>query len=157
MPDAPSADKLALTITRIFDAPREAVFAAWTDPAQFAQWMGPGDIRAEITGLEPRVGGQYRIVMHGMPGGVGHAVRGTYRVFEPPSRLVFTWAWEHDGPTHRADHETLVTITLRAVGNRTELTLAHERFHDETSRDSHNRGWQGCLDKLEPFLAQRRA
>jgi len=44
---APAASDLALAITRTLDAPREAVFAAWTDPKQFTSWMGPGDVRAE--------------------------------------------------------------------------------------------------------------
>lgn len=156
-PSAPAADTLALAITRTFDAPREAVFAAWTDPAQFTRWMGPGDMRAEVTALDARVGGAYRVVMHGIPGGGHLAVRGTYREVEPPSRLVFTWAWEEDAATRKTGHETLVTLTLRALGARTELTLRHERFDSETSRDSHNKGWAGVFPKLEAFLKQGRA
>jgi uncharacterized protein YndB with AHSA1/START domain len=156
-PSAPGASDLALAITRTLDAPREAVFAAWTDPKQFTSWMGPGDVRAEVTALDARVGGDYRLVMHGIPGGGHYAVRGTYRVVEPPSRLVFTWAWEEDAATHKAGHETLVTVTLRPVGARTELTLRHERFDSTTSRDSHNGGWAGVFPKLEKFLAQGRA
>lgn len=154
---APAASDLAIAITRIFDAPREAVFAAWTDPAQFSRWLGPGDIKADVVALDPRAGGSYRIVMHGIPGIGQSAVRGTYREFDPPSRLVFTWAWEEDAETHRAGHETLVTMTLRALGGRTELTLRHERFDSETSRDGHNRGWTGCFEKLAHYLASGRA
>jgi uncharacterized protein YndB with AHSA1/START domain len=150
------ADNLSLAITRVFDAPREAVFAAWTDPAQMSEWMGPGEIRGEVETLDPRVGGAYRIVMRGTPAG-NLAVRGTYREIDPPARLVFTWAWEEDAVTHRAGHETLVTVTLRAVGSRTELTLLHERFDTETSRDSHNGGWTGVFDKLTKHLAHGRA
>jgi len=152
-----AASDLAIAITRTFDAPREAVFAAWTDPAQFSRWLGPGDVRAEVVTLDPRVGGSYRIVMHDIPGGGHHAVRGTYREFDPPSRLVFTWAWEQDAETKRAGHETLVTMTLRALGGRTELTLRHERFESETSRDGHNRGWNGCFEKLANYLKSGRA
>jgi uncharacterized protein YndB with AHSA1/START domain len=154
---APVASDLAIAITRTLDAPREAVFAAWTDPAQFSRWLGPGDIKAEVVALDPRVGGAYRIVMHGIPGGGHYAVRGTYREIEPPERLVFTWAWEEDAETHRAGHETLVTMTLRALGGRTELTLRHERFDSEKSRDSHNHGWLGCFEKLANHLKQGRA
>jgi uncharacterized protein YndB with AHSA1/START domain len=156
-PSASAASDPSLAITRTLDAPREAVFAAWTDPAQFTRWMGPGDVRAEVTALDARVGGDYRLVMHGIPGGGHYAVRGTYRVVEPPSRLVFTWAWEEDAATHKAGHETLVTVTLRPVGSRTELTLRHERFESETARDSHNSGWAGVFPKLEAFLKQGRA
>jgi uncharacterized protein YndB with AHSA1/START domain len=152
-PAAAASDKLAVTLTRTLDAPREAVFAAWTDPRQLSQWMGPGEIKSEVTGLEARVGGAYRIVMHGVPGGGHMAVSGTYREIEPPARLVFTWAWEEDADTHRTGHETLVTVTFRALGNRTELTLQHERFNDQSSRDSHDGGWAGAIDKLVKYLA----
>jgi uncharacterized protein YndB with AHSA1/START domain len=154
---APAASDLALAITRTLDAPREAVFAAWTDPAQFTRWMGPGDVHVEVTALDAREGGQYRILMHGIPGGGHHAVRGTYRVVEPPSRLVFTWAWEQDAATKQLGHESLVTVTLRPVGSRTELTLRHEKFDSAASRDSHNGGWEGVFPKLEKFLKEGRA
>ena len=146
--DAPPS----LTVTRLYDAPREAVFRAWTDPVQFSRWMGPGSIRAEVKQMETKPGGAYRIVMHGTPKGTS-VVSGSYREIVPPERLVFTWAWEEDEATHRAGHESIVTVTLRAVGTRTELTLRHERLESTTSRDSHGQGWNGCLDKLGPWLA----
>lgn len=150
---AAAADTLpSLTVTRLYDAPREAVFRAWTDPEQFSRWMGPGSIRAEVTQMDTKPGGAYRIAMHGTPKGMS-VVSGTYREVVPPERLVFTWAWEEDVSTHRAGHELIVTVTLKAVGARTELTLRHERLESTTSRDSHGQGWNGCLDKLAPFLA----
>ena len=68
--------------------------------------------------------------MHGTPKGMS-VVSGTYREIVPPERLVFTWAWEEDVSTHRAGHESIVTVTLRAVGGRTELTLRHERLESD--------------------------
>jgi uncharacterized protein YndB with AHSA1/START domain len=155
---APGDSDRSLALTRTLDAPRDKVFAAWTDPAQFAQWMGPGTIRAEIASLDARVGGAYRIVMHGTPAPGGTSiVSGVYREVEPPTRLVFTWAWEDDLLTHHKGHESLVTITLRAVGSRTELTLRHERLESQSSRDSHQGGWISCFDKLETYLNPGRA
>lgn len=154
-PASPGADDaLTLVLTRMLDAPREAVFKAWTDPAQVVRWKGPRGIQAEVQKMDARAGGSYRVAMHGTPNGV-MVVRGVYREFVPPERLVFTWAWEEDATTHRAGHETLVTVTLRAVGNRTELTLRHENFDSAQSRDSHGHGWNGSFDKLAEFLAQR--
>lgn len=154
---APAASDTSLVLTRIIEAPREKVFAAWTDPAQVSRWMGPGTITAEVQALDLRAGGAYRIVMHGIPAGNAHIVTGVYRAVEPPARLVYTWAWEQDAATHTAGHETVVTVTFRALGNRTELTLRHERFDTATSRDSHGQGWTGCFDKLDRYLAQGRA
>ncbi|HXQ51526.1 MAG TPA: SRPBCC domain-containing protein [Stellaceae bacterium] len=154
---AAGASDLALTLTRVLEAPREAVFAAWTDPAQLTRWLGPGKITAEVQKLDLREGGAYRIVMHDVPAGGANVVTGIYRAIEPPSRLVFTWAWEEHAATHRAGHESIVTITLRALGNRTELTLRHERFDTKKSRDSHDHGWNGCFDKLTQYLKPGRA
>jgi uncharacterized protein YndB with AHSA1/START domain len=151
--DQSVSDSTTLVVTRTLDAPRDAVFAAWTDPKQFSRWMGPGTIRAEIAALDARVGGTYRIVMHGTPNPAGMSiVSGVYREIVPPSRLVFTWAWEEDLLTHKAGHESIVTITLRAIGAKTELTLRHEKLESQSSRDSHAQGWDGCLDKLVQYL-----
>jgi uncharacterized protein YndB with AHSA1/START domain len=152
-----AADPLpSLTVTRLYDAPRERVFRAWTDPAQFSSWMGPGSIRAEVSAMEAKPGGAYRITLHGTPKGMS-VVSGIYREVVPPERIVFTWAWEEDEATHRAGHESVVTVTLKAVGAKTELTLRHERLESVASRDSHGQGWNGCLDKLGPYLAGRAA
>ncbi len=145
----------ALAITRTLDAPREEVFAAFIDPAQFQQWMGPGTMKAEVETLEPRTGGAYRLVMRDGQSGV-HTVSGVYREVTPPTRLVFTWAWEIDAATHALGHESLVTITFRALGNRTELTLRHEKLESASSRDQHTHGWEGVFPKLEKFLAGRK-
>lgn len=153
-PAAARADAApSLTLTRVFDAPREAVFKAWTDPVQVAQWKGPRGVRAEVKQFDARAGGGYRVAMHGTPNGT-MVVRGVYREFLPPERLVFTWAWEDGTETQRTGHESLVTVTLRAVGGRTELTLTHENFESAESRDNHGYGWTGSLDKLTEFLAR---
>ena len=80
-------------------------------------------------------------------------VGGVYREIVPPERLVFTWAWEDDALSHRAGHETLVTVSLRALGNRTELTLAARTLRQRGSRDSHGHGWNGSFDRLATILA----
>ena len=152
--DALLDSNTALAITRTLDAPREDVFAAFIDPAQFQQWMGPGTMRAEVERLEPRVGGTYRVIMRDEQSNT-HTVSGVYREVTPPARLVFTWAWEVDAATRRTGHESLVTITFRALGDRTELTLRHEKLESAASRDQHTHGWQGVFPKLENFLADK--
>jgi uncharacterized protein YndB with AHSA1/START domain len=152
--DAVLDSETALTITRMLDAPASAVFAAFTDPAQFQQWMGPGTMRAKVERLDPRVGGSYRVTMYDEKSDV-HTVSGVYREVSPPSRLIFTWAWEVDAATQRLGHESLVTVSFRAIGNRTELTLRHEKLESATSRDQHTHGWQGVFPKLEQFLSGR--
>ena len=110
-----------LVIRRIYNAPVAAVYAAWTDPEQMKHWMGPSDDfgPSEVTG-EVRVGGRYRIVMHG-PGGETHRVGGVFREVVPNRRLVYTWAWEST-----PERESLVTVEFRPAGAGTELR-AHAR------------------------------
>jgi len=154
---APESDEtIELTLTRRFDAPAAEVFAAWTDPARIGRWIGPRGVSAEAKQMELRPGGAYAVAMH-LPSGEIRTVRGVYREILPPERLVFTWVW--DGEDGKPRHETLVTITFRALGRGevsvTEMTFHHQRFADESTRDHHQVGWIGSFDKLSEFLAQK--
>jgi uncharacterized protein YndB with AHSA1/START domain len=102
-----------------------------------------GSVQAET---DLRVGGRYRISFSATSGEY-FQVGGVYREIVPNERLVFSWAW-HSTP----ERESLVTITLKADGDGTLLTLLHERFFDQKARDGHNRGWTGTLEKLERYL-----
>jgi uncharacterized protein YndB with AHSA1/START domain len=134
-----------LLMTRTFDAPAERVFDAWLSES-VAEWIGPQGVRAEISEFDPRVGGKYRIIMN-TPDGNRIPVGGIYKEIDRPKRLVFSWGWEKE------DQDTLVTLTFRETGGKTEMTLKHTNFADSTRRDSHKHGWTGSFDKLESFLA----
>ena len=135
-----------LEMTRLFNAPPARVFACFTSKEEWNGWAGSRETPGEVTVLEPRVGGRYRMVMH-RPDGVEMAVGGVFQVLEEPSRLAFTWKWEHGEDT------TLIAIFLRDVGGKTEMHFRHEGFTSEGDRDNHSKGWMGALDKLEAFLA----
>src|SRR5580700_2538193 len=78
-----------VTITRLFDAPRELVFQAWTDPQHLAQWWGPKGFSNPICEADARPGGAWRIVMRG-PDGAKYPCGGVYREIVESERLVFT-------------------------------------------------------------------
>jgi uncharacterized protein YndB with AHSA1/START domain len=137
---------LSLTMTRTFDAPVERVFDAWLDKS-WGEWAGPPGIRGEVTRMEPRVGGRYEIVMHRPDGGT-LTVGGVYRAIERPSKIVMSWKWTNE------DNESLITLSFRSLGAKTELNLRHEGFAAAERRDSHNGGWTGTLDKLATHLAK---
>ncbi len=139
----------ALTLTRVFAAPAARVYQAWTDPTQMNAWLHPNPAMTSRCTVDLQVGGRYEIQMlH--PKGDRHVVGGRYEEIVPGEKLVFTWRWQGD-PT---DETTRVTILFRALGEaETELTLIHERFPDEESRDSHAAGWQGTFDRLAEHLA----
>lgn len=141
-----SAVKPSLTIKRRLKASPAKVFAAWTDPEKVKRWMGPGEIKVVHAENDARVGGRYRWLMK-TPVGEDHDVGGVYREVVPNEKLVFTWAWKTT-----PERESLVTVSFKPDGDGTLLTLIHEQFADEESRDGHQAGWNGALDKLEKFF-----
>ena len=144
-------DALVLVVSRGFEAPREVVFDAWLSAGQLANWMGPHGVRAEIEVVEPKVGGQYRIIMHPESGGTP-TVSGFYREISRPDRLVFSWTWENAHPDGSPGVETIVTVTFEDEGDKTKMTLRQEGFETKESRDSHEHGWTGSFDKLAKSL-----
>src|SRR5262249_3071044 len=95
---------------------------------------------------DPRVGGRYRVVMRS-PGGEEHDVSGEFREGVASRKLVFTWAWRST-----PERQSLVTVEFVAEGAATTLTITHEQFADEATRDRHHHGWSGSLDKLTAFV-----
>ena len=136
----------ALEITRTFDAAPARVFDAWLSKS-WGEWAGPGPVRGEVVLMEPHVGGAFRVVMH-MPDGETLTVGGTYHEILRPTKLVFSWKWEHEAAA------TLVTLTFLALGNRTEMKITHEGFLVKERRESHRDGWSGTFDKLAIHLAK---
>jgi uncharacterized protein YndB with AHSA1/START domain len=151
---------IKLQLTRVFDAPRELVFKAWTDANQFKQWFGAavcGGGSLQSVKVDARVGGKYRLQVQKSDGEFYTTV-GTYREVKAPERLVFTWAFEKDGSGEEFGEveppEMLVTLEFNARGKQTELILTHEKFASADSRDRHEQGWTRCLDALGKFVAK---
>lgn len=145
-------DTSTLRLTRIFDAPRERVFDAWARREQFIQWMCPPGVTITLMEVDVRVGGAWRIAGKN-EGGRVFASSGKYVEIKRPERLVFTWGHHQDGDYAKPrGHETTVRIELRALGNKTELTLIHGAFTDGYAQ--HKQGWEGSFDKLAIFLGR---
>jgi uncharacterized protein YndB with AHSA1/START domain len=143
----PSAGtKPSLTLKRRLKATPEKVFAAWTDPEKVRRWMGPGEVTVLSVEADPRAGGRYRWVMQNAAGEI-HDVSGDYREFVPNEKLVFTWAWKST-----PERQSLVTVLIKPDGDGSLLTLTHEQFFDEETRDRHQYGWNGALDKMEKLF-----
>jgi len=148
MPTAAETATYSLTLTRILNAPRERVFAAWTDPAQLAKWFMPAPGFTTTATNELRRGGSYTLSMRN-PEGVLHAATGKYMEIVPPERLVFTWT-SVQNPALATD--TLVTIQLRDLDGKTELTLVHTQLPTQDSAQRHQGGWNGCLNHCVLFF-----
>jgi uncharacterized protein YndB with AHSA1/START domain len=139
-----------LTITREIKAPRARVFAAWTDISQAAMWWAPKDCTLLDCAIDLRVGGAWRRRMRVPSGGIV-TKHGVYREIAPPERLVFTYNTEYaDGSV---DNETVVTVALAEMGDRTRLTLRHANFATEALTTSHHGGWSTALERLAEIMA----
>ena len=147
-PSAGDAERsIYVTLHRVIDAPVEAVYAAWTEPEMLRRWLAPGNATVVRAVAEVVVGGTFLVEMRGAEGR-RWLTRGVYREVVPHRRLVHTWRWEG------SDLETLVTVEFEPEpAGRTRLTLTHSRFAEDDARDEHERGWTGCLAKLEALWA----
>lgn len=147
---------ISLRVTKIINAPRERVFAAWTQPEMLHKWWGAHEsFSAPIAEVDLRVGGKYRFGMLEPGKDEPYVSYGVYREVNPPEKIVFTWAWEkmpHDAEGF-VPAETLVTVEFIEKGSATEVVLTHEQFTDEPMRDEHQGGWNGCLASLEKLFA----
>lgn len=139
-----------LTITRLFDAPRELVFEAWTNPDHLARWWGPTGFHATSCTVRLEEGGRWRTCM--TDGTVEHWASGVYHEIDPPERLVFSFSWEE--PEGTREHDTLVTVTLEDRDGKTEMTFHQAIFRTVEERDGHVEGWRECFTDLDTYLKE---
>jgi uncharacterized protein YndB with AHSA1/START domain len=144
-------EKLSLEIKRLIKAPRDRVYAAWTDPAQIKKWFGPENVRTRDLIAEARVGGEFRWNLTNSEG-EEMTMRGEFRELQPGKKIVFTWQWEDDEDWE--NHVSIVTVELDDAGAGTALRLTHEKLPNKESRDGHTRGWNSALDKFEKFFSR---
>ncbi len=150
-----------ITLTRIFDAPRERVWERWTEPGQYMCWWGPKDFTAPYAKFDLRPGGKYLSCMRS-PDGKEYWDTGTYEEISEPSRIVYTdsFADEHgnvipasyDGMDSDQPMEMAVEVTLDDIGGRTRLTLEHCGLPGGDMIAQAKEGWDQSFDKLAVCL-----
>jgi uncharacterized protein YndB with AHSA1/START domain len=140
----------SIEIVRIFDAPRELVFEAWTDPKHMTQWWGPKFFTSHSCKLDVRPGGSWQIVMRS-PDGTDYGCKGIYGEVKPPERLVFTndAVDQNDKPLLKG---FTTVIFEEHPGNKTKLTLQTRAeglvdFAPQMLKGM-DQGWSQTLDKL---------
>jgi len=139
--------KQEILITREFDAPRELVFQACTDPQLIPQWWGPRSLSTEVDQMDVRPGGQWRFLNRDAAGNE-YAFHGVYHEVLPPERIIDTWEFEGLPET---GHVTLETMKLEALpGGRTRLTV-QSVFQSVADRDGMLQGGmeEGVNDTYE--------
>jgi len=148
-------------ITRVFDAPRQLVWRAWTDANHLARWWGPKDFTAPSIKLDLRVGGRYHWCMRA-PDGKDYWTTGEFREIDPPEKLVYTDNFadakgnivspKEYGMTGDWQYEMLVAVTLEDLGNRTRMTLKHTGLPRGEMTDMTVAGWNESFDKMAASL-----
>jgi uncharacterized protein YndB with AHSA1/START domain len=154
-----------VVITRVFDAPRDLVWRAWTEPDHLMRWWGPTDFTTPHCSIDLRVGGSYLYCMRS-PDGADFWGTGVYREIVPPERLVYTdsFADEH-GNVVPATHygmsptlpvEMLVTVIFEDQDGKTRLTLRHAGLTgaDTTHAGNMEQGWNQFFDKLAAYVGE---
>lgn len=137
------------TITRVFDAPREAVWRAWTDPDETAHWWHPRGITSprEHVEMDVRPGGTYRYVMIDPDTGNQWPTGGTYSEVDPPHRLAFSWGDPAvDGVT------LMITVTLTELDGKTQMVFHVDDGAGWSGDAGVYDGWNSAFDVLEEHL-----
>jgi uncharacterized protein YndB with AHSA1/START domain len=126
-----------IAITRTFDAPRQLVWNAWTEPDQFGQWFGPGKAR---TTMDLKPGGEWRCVM--LYDGSEMPFWGTFQEIDEPERLVMSFTDSPEGGY------ATVTVLLSETDGRTEMTFTQIGPLPEEHLVPATDGWNGFFDQL---------
>jgi uncharacterized protein YndB with AHSA1/START domain len=143
--------RLGLTITRVFDAPRERVWREWTEPERFADWYGgpEADVPLSTVAMDVRPGGAWRATMYFGPERREIRWAGEYVEVEPPERLVLTMS---DRPGEAAGE--LVVVLLRDLcDGRTEMVLEQHGALPPEVYDAARNGWGVFLERIAQRLA----
>ena len=169
-------ERHTMIFRRRFHATPSAVYAAWTDRARLSKWFGPENVTADVSELQVRVGGAWRIVMR-MPDGSEYPLKGVYSEVIASERLVFTMetsgrpaAWHalldsfRDTPSGAPGGGIVATVTFAKAKsdsandtvNDTVMTVS-QRFDEASDRDAHYRmgspkSWGESFDRLEQLL-----
>jgi uncharacterized protein YndB with AHSA1/START domain len=138
-----------LVIERVFNAPRNLVWAAWTDPKHSLKWMGPVGVPAIDVQSDLRVGGKWQLTLQRADNGQKLPQGGVYREIVPNERLVYTFEWDGDGA------EMLITITFADAGvGKTRMVFRQSNMASQAEVEGHRVGWSSTFDRLEAQFAE---
>ncbi len=143
-----------LRIERTFSAPRERVYAAWTEGALLRKWSCPEELIVGEAWNEPRVGGRFLLEMLDPDTGARYVAVGRYLELTPPERIVMTHGWLDEGEDPEAvdARSTRVTVEFFDEGPGTRMVFVQRGFRDEETRDGHDGGWRSAFRQLDGLL-----
>lgn len=149
-----------IIITRVFNAPRDLVFKAWTEPERIAQWWGPRGFTTRVEQMDFRPGGAWRYVMIS-PDGTEYPSKGVFSEIVPPEKIVSSD--EFDEGFEKVINADLpssmeTTTIFEDLSGKTKLTIkiTHKSIEDRRKHEDMGviAGWNESFDCLEEFLAK---
>ena len=152
MAEPPIPDGLSegIAITRIFDAPRDRVWAEWTEPEPFADWFGGGDAEIPLStvAMDVRPGGSWRATMFAGAERLEIRWKGEYREVVEPERLVFTISDQPDDEAYE-----LIVVVLTDLGDgRTEMRFQQLGRMSAEQYKAAGSGWSMFFDRMAEHL-----
>ncbi len=155
-----------IEIVRVFNAPVEKVWQAWSDSEMFKKWWGPKGFTCPVAHVDFRVGGKYHAAMHG-PAGTEFDKdmwsTGIYREIIPMEKIAYVDSFaDEKGSVVSASHygmngnyplEMPVAVTFEAVDSKTKMTLRHSGMLDTKETGAAKQGWNESLDKLAEVVS----
>jgi uncharacterized protein YndB with AHSA1/START domain len=146
----PTPAEREVHITHVFDAPREAVFAAWTDPEQVAKWWAPDgfEVPPESVEIEPRVGGRFHLTLMESAGPGRFSFRSEIVEISEPQLIVL----KAEAIPEAGIEDTITRIAFEEDGGQTRMTLTSGPYTDEM-RGNAEAGWLDLVANLERALA----
>ena len=148
-PPRSGTSEYGITVTRVFDAPRERVWKEWTEPERFADWFGGTDSEVPLStvAMDVRPGGTWKATMYAGSGRHEILWKGEYREVDAPERLVFT-------VTDRSDDKyEVVSVVLTDLGDgRTEMLFEQRGHLGREQYERTERGWGGFFDRMAERL-----
>jgi uncharacterized protein YndB with AHSA1/START domain len=154
-----------MVVTRVFDAPREVVWKAWTDPQYVMQWWGPKGFTAPVCKIDFRVGGKYLCCMRS-PDGQEFWNAGESHEIVPQEKIVSSMYFsdpegnkvepEHYGMEHEVIEDAHDIVLFEDLGNgQTKLTFIGNEPVDSATKSGQLEGWNQILDKIAAVIAEQ--
>jgi uncharacterized protein YndB with AHSA1/START domain len=148
----PTPAQREVLVEHVFDAPRETVFAAWTDPEKLAQWWAPDgfDVPPESVEIELRPGGRFHLTMVESGGSDEFPYRAEIMEISEPGLIVL----KAEAIPEAGIGETVTRVVFQAEGDRTRMTVTSGPYTEEV-RGHAEAGWLELMQNLEAVLANR--
>jgi uncharacterized protein YndB with AHSA1/START domain len=143
-----AAAQKEVVITRVFDAPRRLVFAAWSSAEHLMRWWGPNGFGVPECKVEFRAGGVFDLCMRG-PDGTDYWMRGAFREIVAPERIVFASIIDE-----QAKQEIVTTVTFAEAGGRTAVSVRQTVPVNSMMAQGQRQGWTESLERLAAHVAR---